>query len=109
MTTVIIRKTADGSYQGFTCRGHSGFARKGRDIVCASVSVLVINTINSIEKLADGKMDIETDEKAGYIQCQFSLPLSKAGKLFMDSMILGLSEIAEQYGKKYLTLNYEEV
>ena len=63
MTTVIIRKTADGVYKGFTCMGHAGFAGRGRDIVCASVSALVINTINSMEKLAGEEPEVATDEE----------------------------------------------
>ncbi len=113
MTTVIIRKTADGVYKGFTCMGHAGFAGRGRDIVCASVSVLVINTINSMEKLAGEEPEVATDEETGFIQCRFLHPLSHEGALFMDSMVLGLSGIAEEYGrkrgKKYLVLNFEEV
>ncbi len=109
MTTVIIKKTADGVYKGFTCMGHSGYAGKGRDIVCASVSVLVINTVNSIEELAGEEMEVTADEETGFINCRFQDTLSYEGKLFMDSMVLGLSKIAEQYGRKYLTLNFEEV
>ncbi len=52
MTRVIIRKSKNGEYKGFTCKGHSGFAARGEDIVCASISVLVINTVNSMEELA---------------------------------------------------------
>ncbi len=109
MTTVMIKKTVDGTYKGFTCMGHSGFARRGKDIVCASISVLVINTINSMEELADEDMDITTNEETGFINCQFQNPLSDKGELLMNSMILGLSQIAEQYGGKYLILKFEEV
>ena len=93
--------------------GHAGFARRGRDIVCASVSTLVINTINSMEQLADEKMEVTANEETGFIHCQFPAPLSREGKLFMDSMVLGLSGIAREYGRKgrkqYLILNFEEV
>ena len=109
MTTVIIRKTVDGSYQGFTCMGHSGYAGKGSDIVCASVSVLVINAVNSLEKLAGQKMEVSANDDTGFIHCRFSATLSYEGKLFIDSMIMGLSEIAKQYGRKYLTLKFKEV
>ncbi len=109
MTTVIIRKTADGEYKGFTCMGHAGFAGKGKDIVCASVSMLVINTFNSMERLAGEKMEVKENAKTGFLHCTFPQKLSYEGKLFMDSMVLGLSETEKKYGKKYLTLNFEEV
>ena len=109
MTTVIIKKTVEGNYKGFTCMGHSGFARRGKDIVCASISVLVINAINSMEELVGEDMDVTTNEETGFINCQFQESLSEKGKLLMDSMILGLSQIAKQYGGKYLILKFEEV
>ncbi len=52
MTTVVIFKSKD-SYKGFTCTGHAEFAEAGKDIVCASISVLVINTLNAIEQFAN--------------------------------------------------------
>ncbi len=109
MTEIIIRKSENGEYKGFTCKGHSGFAVRGKDIVCASVSVLVINAINSMEKLAGEDMEIETEESAGIIRCRFRQTLSDKGKLLMDSMMLGLLQIEEQYGKKYLAVKCKEV
>ena len=113
MTTIVIEKSKAGEYKGFICKGHAGYAMKGGDIVCASISVLVINTINSMEKLAKEDMNVAADEKAGLIRCKFNGALSEKGKLLMDSMVLGLSGIAEEYGrkrgKKYLVLNFEEV
>ena len=47
MISVVITKR-DNDYVGVTVDGHAGFAEAGQDIVCAAVSVLVINTFNSI-------------------------------------------------------------
>ena len=51
MTTITIYKSDKGSYKGFTCKGHAGSAMSGKDIVCAAISILVINTVNSLEEL----------------------------------------------------------
>ena len=91
------------------CKGHAGYARAGKDIVCASVSVLVINTINSLEALAKEKIEVVSDEEKGMIDCIFPHGLSDNGKLLVDSLILGLENIEGSYGKKYLELNFEEV
>lgn len=109
MTTIIIKRNANGEYKGFTCKGHSGFARSGKDIVCAAVSILAINTINSMEELAKEDMDITINEDSGFIACLFKGNLSEKGILLMDSMILGMSGVEKQYGKKYVTLKFEEV
>lgn len=109
MTTIIVKKTANGEYKGFTCIGHSGFAESGRDIVCAAVSILVINTINSMEELAEEDMETTSNEETGFIDCSFLSDLSEKGKLLMESMILGLSGVFKQYGGKYMQLKFEEV
>ena len=48
MTKITIFRNHDGEYLGFDCLGHAGYADEGEDIVCAGISALVINTINSI-------------------------------------------------------------
>ena len=108
MTTIAIFKSKD-SYRGFTCMGHAGFARSGNDIVCAAISVLVINTLNSIEELAKEEIIAQSDEKKGYIECHFPDEINDKTKLLMDSMVMGLKEIKRNYGKKYFELIIKEV
>ena len=109
MMKIVVRKTSTGAYTGFTCIGHSGFAQAGSDIVCASISVLVINTINSIERFTGEKMAVITNEEEGLIDVRFANPVNEKASLLMDSMMLGLQEVKEQYGSKYLKLQFEEV
>ena len=117
MTTIVIFKSND-SYRGFTCMGHAGFGQSGSDIVCAAISVLVINTLNSIEELAKEKMITESDEKEGYIECHFPDEINEKTKLLMDSMVMGLKEIERNYStqkkafskkKRYFELIIKEV
>ena len=110
MTKITCYRTAAGDYAGFTCDGHAGYAEAGEDIVCAAVSVLVINTINSLEEIAGEPMQVETDEEAGLIRCNFTCrPLREASGVLMDSLVLGLTHIEKEYGKKYCELRFEEV
>ena len=110
MTQITFHKTAMGEYQGFTCDGHAGFAEYGEDIVCASISVLVINTINSLEKITKEPMDVEADEEAGIIRCRFfKQPLKETSRVLVDSLRLGLAQIQKQYGTKYCKLTFKEV
>ena len=80
--------------------GHAGFSLSGSDIVCASISILVINTINSIEELAKEEIVTESDENEGYIECHFPNQINDKTKLLMDSMVLGLKNIEQNYGKR---------
>ncbi|MDO4291996.1 MAG: ribosomal-processing cysteine protease Prp [Eubacteriales bacterium] len=108
MTTILIRKTRD-DYRGFTCTGHAGYADSGSDIVCAAVSVLVINTMNAIEAYASQRMEAVMGEEDGVIDVSFPDPVNDRTKLLLDTMVLGLTDIEKQYGKKYLRLKFEEV
>ena len=52
---------------GFKSKGHAGFADSGYDIICAGVSALVINFINSAEELCHAEYSLDTDEETGMI------------------------------------------
>ena len=49
----VQAKKENGHYKSFHINGHAMYAEAGSDIVCAAVSALVINTINSIEEFTD--------------------------------------------------------
>lgn len=109
MTTITVFQSENGQYTRFTCDGHAGMAAYGKDIVCASISCLVITTINALHTLVHESMQLKTDEDRGWIDCSFDQPLSEKGTLLMDTMLLGLNGIIESYGKKYLKLKFKEV
>lgn len=110
MIKITFHKTRAGEYRGFICDGHAGFAAYGEDIVCAAVSALVINTINSLEEITGEKMDVTCDEKRGLIRCLFrEQPVKETSRVLIDSLVLGLTRIEEQYGKKHCRLHFKEV
>ncbi len=110
MTTVVIRRTRAQRYTGFTCMGHAEYAKPGKpDILCASISVLVINTINSLEELAGETLQVDSDEETGFIRCVIESSLQEKSVFLMDSMVFGLQQLSKTYGEKYLTLKFEEV
>ena len=54
MTHITIYKSsATNRTVGFKSAGHAGYAEEGSDIICSAISVLTINTINSIEQFTD--------------------------------------------------------
>ena len=109
MTTIIIGKDRNGAYREITCLGHAGYADFGKDIVCAAVSVLVINTINALEELAGEHFVTTVREEEGYIQCRFESPLQEKSVFLLDAMVYGLNNIRKEYGKKYLQVQFKEV
>lgn len=108
MTTVKIFKDKTGAHRGFEVCGHAGYAGHGSDIVCAAVSMLTTNTINSIETLTEDFFSYEGDEEEGFMKLTLEDETSHDTQLLMDSMILGLSELSKTY-QKYVRLIIEEV
>ena len=97
-------KNEQGEDVGFRCLGHAGFARHGKDIVCAAVSALVLNTINSIEEFTEDKFSCAQEEKSGLVEFVIVSEVSKEASLLMDSLFLGLKGIEHDYGKRFITV-----
>ena len=108
MINVTFFKDSSDQFVGFELSGHAGYDEYGKDIVCASVSVLVINTINSIEKFTDDNFKCDADEESGLIKLHPNVKLSNESKLLLNSLYLGISEIAQE-NKKYITVKIKEV
>ncbi len=89
--------------------GHAGQAAYGQDIVCASISVLVINTVNSLEQFTTDRFKVRTEEESGLIELSFERPVSKEGTILMKSLVLGLEGIEEAYGSRYIKVSFKEV
>ena len=104
MITVSRIKNEYDDYVGFCCDGHAGYARSGKDIVCAAVSALVLNTINSIEAFTEDKFSCMQEEKSGRIEFIIVSEVSKESSLLMDSLFLGLKGIERDYGKRFITV-----
>ena len=70
----------------------------GDPIVCAAVSMLVINTVNSIEALTDEKFTCDYAQEGGFLEISFpGETLGHDARLLTDSLMLGLKSISEEY------------
>ena len=107
MITVTVYKRS-GEYQGFRCEGHAGYAKDGYDPICAGVSALTVNAVNSVEQFTRDGIKVEADEENGLVALQLE-ECSKETRLLLDSMVLGLDMIQKNYGNDYITLIFEEV
>ena len=106
MITIEIHKTK-GHHSGFISSGHAEYAEEGYDIICAAVSVLTVNAINSIETFTDDSFAVRQEE--GLVELILEDTVSKETALLLDSMILGLQEIQKNYGNEYIELIFKEV
>ncbi len=89
---------------GFDFIGHAGFADNGNDIVCAAVSALVFNTVNSIDQLTALEYDVKQDEKKGHFYFRLKGKPDHDTDLLLNSLRLGVGEIQKEYGKKYIRI-----
>ena len=106
MIVITVKKSAD-SYVSFTSKGHAGYADRGQDIVCAAVSALIITTVNAMESFTEDIIDVTEDD--GFVSFQFQNPPTEKGKLLMDALLLGLTDIENSYQNRYLTVKVREV
>jgi len=98
MIRATIFHCNDGLAVGFTVKCH------GDPIVCSAVSMLAINTLNSIEKLTPLKQaDFRAmwNKNGGFIAFALKRPqLRDTGAgILLDSLVLGLHSVCEQYPK----------
>ena len=63
MTKITIFRNRDNEFLGFECLGHAGYAEEGEDIVCAGISALVINTVNSLGLYTKDAFSTDSDEE----------------------------------------------
>ena len=109
MTRVTIYKNTADECVGFKVCDHAGYAEEGSDIVCAAISILVINTMNSIEQFTDVDFSQEVNEEEASIKFLLD-ETTHDTSLLLDAMVLGLQtmEDNENY-TEYIDLIFEEV
>ena len=109
MIKVTLYQNHSNIYCGFRMEGHAGFAAYGSDIVCSAVSVLVINTMNSIEKFTDDKFKGAIHEEKDVVSFDIiSEKISASAELLINSLVLGLTAIQSEYGKKYIKIKFRK-
>ena len=77
-----------------TMDGHANYAPRGQDIVCAGVSTLVQNLIQSFEDLCADEISYHL--KPGWVEIKHG-DLSAKGQVLVDSFFIGCYMIAERY------------
>jgi len=84
--------------------GHAGFADYGKDIVCASVSSIIITSVNACLRIEEKSLDYREDKDKLTIHI---LSNNKNVLLIMENMIAELEELSLTY-KKNIKIIKEE-
>ena len=109
MTRVTITKNANNSVRELEVSGHAEHADSGQDIVCAAISALTVNTINSIDLFTQDKIEITVqDTERGLIACCMTgvngEDVGADTTLLMKSYELGVTELAKRYPEISLSI-----
>ncbi len=108
MIQVVFYQNSDGQYRGFQTKGHAGYAEHGYDIICAAVSALVTNTVNSIELLTSNHVRLRTEEESGFMSVNLQEETAPETELLLRSLRCGLESIEAEH-KAYIHVGCKEV
>lgn len=113
MIKVIIKKNKE-KVIGFKVNGHAEYDDMGKDIVCAAVSILVFNTIDTFIDLLNLKeeIDFKIDENLIVFDLKNIYRLKELelhdSQLILKKFELGIKSIFLEYSD-YVSLDYMEV
>lgn len=103
MTKVTV-KYKNHQIVSLTSTGHAGFKKRGKDIVCAAISILMYTALEGLSEVA--KLDpviFDSDEKTAYMYIELPSGMTdeqtmKAG-VILETVLIGLQGIANDYPK----------
>ena len=114
MIKVTIFKDKKGYIEGYKISGHAGYDIKGKDIVCAAVSVLAQTTLISLFKVCnvpENQIEYTLNEE-GFLNISLSkaidVSIRMRTEIVLKTFEVGIKSILESYSE-YVALKYREV
>ncbi len=87
-----------GRTRSIEIRGHSGFAQKGEDIVCAGLSTIIQSlAIGMNEILGRTDVEVEKDTESGFMSVTLGGPEERCATVLMETAAESLRAMAESY------------
>ncbi|OPX43108.1 hypothetical protein CLHUN_30500 [Ruminiclostridium hungatei] len=109
MVNVNICRDKTGIIKKFVVKGHAGYAREGRDIVCAAVSAVAYTAAGALEDLIGIKDFFE--ERHGFLTCSIDVHMSPELKhdagIIMAAAGIGFKQIELAYPKHVKVMDEE--
>ncbi|MBR4693282.1 MAG: ribosomal-processing cysteine protease Prp [Bacilli bacterium] len=93
MITVNVEKE-NKKYKKISILGHAMYADRGKDIVCSSVSSIVITTVNGILTLNKGSLSYMVGKKGMKIELKSE---DETTQLLIHNMVNLLKDLEKQY------------
>ncbi len=115
MTVAEFYKDNKGNITRYRIYGHSGYEEKGKDIVCAAVSVLSQTALRALVEvigICEDDIDFYIDAENAVLDVNIPSNLDEVTKseveIILKTLEVGIESIIEIY-PKYVTLRYREV
>lgn len=89
----MIKVLIKGNIDGIKVTGHANYDKYGKDIVCASVSSILITTVNAIIRI--DKTSIKLDDKNGIV-----IDVLKKDDVVLK-LLVNLCDLLEDLQKEY--------
>ncbi len=109
MIQVTFFKNNKNELNGFHFIGHAEYDIAGEDVVCAGVSALVFNAVNSIEMLTEDTFTVDTNEKTGQFDFHITSSVSHDTAILLQSLAIGVQGISNDYGTDFVKIHFKEV
>lgn len=105
MIKIKIQRQNDGSVQSVECKGHSGYAESGQDIVCSAVSAIMFTGLLGLKDVSE--KEVLYVQRDGYLKFVCPDALTETEKIrqqaILNTMILGLEDVRSGY-KAYIKM-----
>ncbi len=98
MIWVKIERDSMGRIRGFEAKGHAQAGPRGKDIVCAAVSVLTDSVFLGLDRHL--KREMEWSAVSGDISVRLKEAPDDLTEAILVTMVLGLTEIQKIYPDK---------
>ncbi|MFB1080544.1 ribosomal-processing cysteine protease Prp [Jeotgalibacillus sp. JSM ZJ347] len=107
MIQVIIEKDPNGLIRAFQMEGHADYAEHGKDLVCAGASAVSFGAVNAVLSLTETEPVIHQGDDGGYLRVEFPVEADSSTQLIMESMIVSLQTIEQEYGQ-YIKITFKQ-
>ena len=102
MTTITIERQQNSIIQ-VECKGHTGFAREGEDIVCAAISSITQTALLGLLNVAKVKVDVTRNDDKGYLKFRIVGDLGKEKRIecdaILETMLQGIADVQSDFSK----------
>ena len=102
MTTITIKRQHNSIIQ-VECKGHTGYARNGEDIVCASVSSITQTAMLGLLNVAKVKLNSTKNDDQGYLKFEIIGDLDKEKRhecdMILETMVAGIKDLEDGFSK----------